>query len=393
MIKISDINHLNIMASLEGKQAKEIDIKQLMQSGDGKVGFEEKILNLCNGLRTKGFSNYAEQLETKFLIYKQAKVHLYRAHDEDGEDLVNEAHPDGDVHMADAENGYGDVHTTVNKHKKIVEIIEKVPTGKLASVVNNCKIALGDIEVVPPTSEVPVEKAVEYAKKAIDLVDSTVEELKKNVLAGSKGVIDIASTQLYHKLSTLQLNARNLKSSFGMVNLGSFGGLNHAKDIFASLIKEIKETDLLSVPIKNRYTAYIYNATNLLYAAMAALKNDNNSVSWHTNHVPSELIAKEISNLTKKLKTEIIDKKPEKIGAKLQNVYNKCDSVVNLLNDVVNELNTSNRNMHVSELKNLNSVKQSPLASQKIDSIAELNKILSSIYYEFAELVKKYLSS
>src|SRR4029077_15179675 len=81
--------------------------------------FEENVLKLSTGLRAKGFSKYADELESRFLVYKEAKTHLYRAHNEDGEDIVNEAHPDGDVHIADATDGHGDLHTTLSKHKKI----------------------------------------------------------------------------------------------------------------------------------------------------------------------------------------------------------------------------------------------------------------------------------
>lgn len=133
----NDIKHLDLMNSIEKLDAIEDEV--FIQP---KLSFDENILKLCTGLREKGFSTQAETLENKFITYKTAaNTHLYRVHDEDGEDLVNAAHPDGDTNMGDGENG--DVETIVSKHKKIVDVVNKTPTGKLSFYVNQCKIALG----------------------------------------------------------------------------------------------------------------------------------------------------------------------------------------------------------------------------------------------------------
>jgi len=138
--KAADIKHLDLMDSLAKSDPREAD--EVILQDDVRASLEENILKLCVGLRAKGLGKQAESLESKFIIYKSAaNVHLYRVHDEDGEDLVHAAHPDGDVNMGDGE--YGDVETTVSKHKKIVDIINKQPNGKLASIVEQCKIVLG----------------------------------------------------------------------------------------------------------------------------------------------------------------------------------------------------------------------------------------------------------
>src|SRR5258708_5619450 len=116
------------------------------------MSFDEVLLKLCSGLRNKGFNSHAESIEQKFLIYKSAaNTHLYQAHDEDGEDLINAAHPDGDVNMGDGERG--DVETILSQHKKIVDVINKTPTGKLATYVNQCKVAIGATPLVPAEDE------------------------------------------------------------------------------------------------------------------------------------------------------------------------------------------------------------------------------------------------
>jgi hypothetical protein len=94
-----------------------------------------------------------------------ANTHLYRAHDEDGEDLINAAHPDGDVNMGDGE--HGDVETILSQHKKIVDVVEKMPAGKLASYVDQCKVALGALPLVLAQDH-PEDKLYSEAKDAIE---------------------------------------------------------------------------------------------------------------------------------------------------------------------------------------------------------------------------------
>ena len=102
------------------------------------------VLKLCSGLRSNGFDKQASKIENKFVAYAQS-VHMYRTHKETGDDLVEEAHPDGDNKIVqEVSDNLGDVETIVSKHKKIVDTIQKEPTGKLAQYVAQCKIALAE---------------------------------------------------------------------------------------------------------------------------------------------------------------------------------------------------------------------------------------------------------
>lgn len=139
--RAKDIKHLEAMKNLEDTHPQEVDVKSLLNlNASEDSSFDENILKLCEGLRNKGFEKHARDLEEKFLNFKKADVHLYRVHDEDGDDLVEFAHPEGDTNMGD--DDLGDVETIVSKHKKIVDVIQKEPTGKLASYVEQCKIVL-----------------------------------------------------------------------------------------------------------------------------------------------------------------------------------------------------------------------------------------------------------
>ncbi len=150
MFGLKDLRHLDVMASLANAKApkpREINIKALLaeDAPARDPGLNEKILSLCSKLRLGGFEKQADSLEGKFLAFKQADVHLYRVHDEDGEDLVNAAHPDGDVKVEDAEKGLGDVETIVSQHKKNVDVAQKESVGKqgmLHRYVSKCNAIL-----------------------------------------------------------------------------------------------------------------------------------------------------------------------------------------------------------------------------------------------------------
>lgn len=148
MLKATDIKHFELMESLADKSCNIVHKTELPK----KASFDENVLKLCSGLKEKGFHKQADDLEERFVLYKAAKnTHLYRAHDEDGEDLINAAHPDGDPNMGDGE--HGDVETILSRHKKMVDIVNKAPTGKLGQYVNYCKIALAGDEFENKISE------------------------------------------------------------------------------------------------------------------------------------------------------------------------------------------------------------------------------------------------
>lgn len=134
----SDIQHLDLMKSLEDLTSPLPD--EIIISN--AISFDESVLKLCEGLRQEGLDKQADLVENKFMAYKvAAKTHLYRVHDHTGEDLIHEAHPDADPNMGDGD--LGDVEGILSRHKKIVDIVNKTPTGKLAAYVEQCKIALG----------------------------------------------------------------------------------------------------------------------------------------------------------------------------------------------------------------------------------------------------------
>lgn len=107
--------------------------------------FAESLLILCSELRSSGFTSYASEIEQRFLLLKQAEAHLYNTHDETGDDLVEFAHPGGG--NKDLDKGWdelGEVETILEKHKKMLEVVNKEPAGvkKQASIASIAKIIL-----------------------------------------------------------------------------------------------------------------------------------------------------------------------------------------------------------------------------------------------------------
>jgi hypothetical protein len=111
------------------------------------------ILKLCSGLRDLGLEDNANELESKFLNYKQAQS-IYETSKETGDDVIDMAHPDGSHRVSDVE-GDAVVETILDRHIKMINVVNKKPTGKLASLSNNSAILNAVKMVVAQSATVP----------------------------------------------------------------------------------------------------------------------------------------------------------------------------------------------------------------------------------------------
>lgn len=106
------------------------------------------VLKLCAGLRgTQGMEKYADELETCYLNYKSAQT-MYDAHGEKGEDVIHAAHPKGSHKLEDVDSSEACFEDILDRHVKMLQVVEKKPTGKLSSakqVIDSVKTALGQI--------------------------------------------------------------------------------------------------------------------------------------------------------------------------------------------------------------------------------------------------------
>ncbi len=131
---------------------------------------------LVKGLRVIGLEQEASSLEDKIILHKQAETHLYRVIDEDGEDLLEFAHPNGNTHIADAKDENGDVETGLSAHNKIIQILNTQPTGKVAKILSNTNYILKKAQETPEV-ELPDEIALDETQlKKITAINESLSQ-------------------------------------------------------------------------------------------------------------------------------------------------------------------------------------------------------------------------
>jgi hypothetical protein len=134
--------------------------------------FTENLLKLCSGLRASGFDKQAEEIENKFVNYKQAQS-LYGVGNEKGEDLLHDAHPKGSHKMENVEGQEATFEDLLDKHEQFLNVVNSKPTGKLASsrnIIDAVKIVLAD----ETSDEAAREYWQELLKEASSLVNTVL---------------------------------------------------------------------------------------------------------------------------------------------------------------------------------------------------------------------------
>lgn len=87
------------------------------------------LFNLVAGLKRKGYTKDAEELEQAVFQYKTAEVHLYNVFDRTGEDFLEAAYPDGSYDV-DPNSEYGKFYDPLEQARIMREIVSKQPTLK-----------------------------------------------------------------------------------------------------------------------------------------------------------------------------------------------------------------------------------------------------------------------
>ncbi len=148
---LQDLKHLEIMAELEGSPVLPSE-EPVAAEPVAPASLTEKLLTLASKLRAAGFIQQSESLEGTFGMYKKAEqdIHLlYRAQSETGDDLLEMAHPDGDVEIAPAQDRHGFVETPISQHKKILDIVQKKAVVDMLSQSLNVKTAVWPFSAAP----------------------------------------------------------------------------------------------------------------------------------------------------------------------------------------------------------------------------------------------------
>jgi len=167
---------------------RELERQEIAKNGTGEKPIEKKaetvpddilsqLIRLSKGLKRSGRVVEASRLDEKVALYMTAS--------DGGEDLINFAHPDGDVEIAPAKEGLGEVETQVSQHKKIVEMIrgKGATAGLLNDLAGILKVGQGVSEIDYFNSELRLVKQQMAARRA------TPPVFKFNQLFGVGGTI------------------------------------------------------------------------------------------------------------------------------------------------------------------------------------------------------------
>ena len=143
----------------------------------------ENIMKLCAGLRESGMAKYAEELEYNFILYKKAAI-------ECDSKAVQEAHPNGS-HKLDGVHGDAIIETIVDQHLKMMQMVNKKPTGKLTtarSIINAVKVSLGQDDKTALINEISNK-----LRRVIMIMQKFVEEANKDLVRniGTKYLSDL----------------------------------------------------------------------------------------------------------------------------------------------------------------------------------------------------------
>ena len=194
-------------------------VASIKESFNPSDDLQKDFNRLITGLRAKGYEEEADSIEDGFFIHKQAEVHLYNAFDTDGEDLLEFAHPDGEFSIGDSE--YGKIETLLTTHKKILDKIMKMPTGKYASLE---KIA---------RSNGLVKTADDY-QKAQQWIEKNVKRAANVLFDQIFNIIKQNLTNTSH-LKAITWNKNNLYSNKKEIN-------NYfINDIYNLIIRELRD--------------------------------------------------------------------------------------------------------------------------------------------------------
>jgi hypothetical protein len=175
----------------EAQKAQSEEEKAPVKTASAPKSFPEKLLALCDGLRAGGFAVYANTLETQFLLMKKAEsnlraglvkqadnqLHLYNTHGEEGKDIIEFAHPDKNKKLDKSWDDLGVIENIVEKHEKILDVVNKQPRGKLSSknIANAVKIVLSQGAAHPDYSG----KIKELVAEGLNYANAAVAELQR----------------------------------------------------------------------------------------------------------------------------------------------------------------------------------------------------------------------
>ena len=128
-------------SEVENSVSKLAGIKALSPSKD----LFADVAKFAAALRKKGYVEEADGIEQKMFMLKQAESQYYDVFNEEGEDLIEFAHQDGEAEVAPSSGGHGVVETEITGHQKRLNVVNKKPTGKYASEITNMLLLASEV--------------------------------------------------------------------------------------------------------------------------------------------------------------------------------------------------------------------------------------------------------
>lgn len=224
------------IASDKGWLKSEKPIEKKASVASEPKGFVENAISLTAELRKQNnvvLNKLAEEIEYNLMQYKVASV--YGVFNETGEDLVDQAHPDGS-HKMEGMMGDAVIETVVDQQKKIHEVVFKKPKGKLANreLIELVKNAISWFHTEPmkdayniisdKINEDLLVKLTELKDQIKTWTSNTGNFRPADVDAGMPALINknisdivnavsgIASGSQFSRMKDLKVNLENLKS-------------------------------------------------------------------------------------------------------------------------------------------------------------------------------------
>lgn len=226
----------------------------------------ENIFKLCAGLRDNGLKKEADEIEMNYLNLKRAQT-LYETSKETGDDLVHDAHPKGSHKLEGVEGDEATIEDILDQHLKIVEVVNKKPTGKLsnASILNSVKKVLAqgtttipEVTVVghatPQTEEEWNAELSRQTNVIQKFVSSTISKIKEhgNLDEYTKSNLDSVGKEFRLALSERPFTANSFREcQVVLKKLQSFA----EEGDFASHWYQSQDSDDKGVSLWNTYVA------------------------------------------------------------------------------------------------------------------------------------------
>jgi hypothetical protein len=169
----------------------------------------QKLLSLAANLRENGFEKYAQVLENQLISIHKTAAHLYQAHDETGDDVINFAHRDGDKELEKSWGDLGEVETILSRHNKILDVVHREPSLKKKAnknLLNAVKIILSTADNDSNNNDEKIKaivsEGISYIAQFISIL--TKMQLKRIKTKGSGFIENGALEDIQDKLNDMQ---------------------------------------------------------------------------------------------------------------------------------------------------------------------------------------------